>query len=124
MGWRVTPDVLYWTTKFLYERYSKPIMITENGMANCDWVMSDGKVHDPQRIDFVGKYLKSLKKATDEGIPVLGYQYWSIMDNFEWACGYDSRFGLIYVDYKTQERTLKDSAYYYAEIIKTNGENI
>lgn len=124
MGWRVTPEVLYWTTKFLYERYNKPMMISENGMTNCDWIMSDGKVHDLQRIDYIKKYLGCLKRAVDEGIPVLGYQYWSIMDNFEWTCGYDSRFGLIYIDYETQKRTLKDSAYYYAEIIKSNGENL
>lgn len=123
MGWKVTPDVLYWTTKFLYERYGKPIMVSENGMANCDWVMSDGKVHDPQRIDFIKQYLNSLKKAADE-VPVIGYQYWALTDNFEWTCGYDSRFGLVYIDYSSQKRTLKDSAYYYADIIKNNGENL
>jgi beta-glucosidase len=64
------------------------------------------------------------KRAADEGIPLLGFQYWSIMDNFEWAHGYNRRFGLIYVDYPTGERTLKDSAYFYSEIIKTNGENL
>ena len=86
--------------------------------------MEDGKVHDPQRIDFVHRYLRNLKRAVDENIPVLGYQHWSVMDNFEWACGYSKRFGLIYVDYPTGERTLKDSAYFYAEVIKTNGENL
>ena len=99
-------------------------MITENGMANLDFVMLDGKVHDPQRIDYVQRYLRYLKRATDENIPVIGYHYWSIMDNFEWAMGYSRRFGLIHVDYVTQERTLKDSAYFYAEVIKTNGENL
>ena len=62
--------------------------------------------------------------AVDEGIPVLGYQHWSIMDNFEWCSGYGPRFGLIHVDYETQKRTIKDSARYYAEIIRTNGENL
>ena len=99
-------------------------MITENGMANTDFVMRDGKVHDPQRIDFIHNYLKGLKRAVDEKLPVLGYQYWSIMDNFEWAEGYDPRFGLVYVDYETLERTIKDSGYDYAEIIRTNGESI
>lgn len=122
MGWAVTPECLYWLTKFHYERYRLPILITENGMANCDFVMLDGKVHDPQRSDFLKRYLKELKKAADEGIPVIGYMYWSVMDNFEWAEGYDKRFGLIYVDYRTQERILKDSAYVYADIIRTNGE--
>ena len=99
-------------------------MITENGMANTDFVMSDNKVHDPQRIDYIRKYLSSLKKAIDEGVEVIGYNYWSIIDNFEWSEGYFYRFGLIYVDYRTGERILKDSADFYAEVIKTNGENL
>jgi len=67
------------------------------------------------------RYLRSLKKAADEGIPVLGYQYWSILDNFEWCSGYDMHFGLVYVDYLTQKRTVKDSAWVYRDIIRTNG---
>ena len=124
MDWPITPDVLYWAAKFLYQKYQLPLMITENGMANVDFVMSDGKIHDPQRIEFMKGYLKGLKRAADEGIPVIGYQYWSIMDNFEWAEGYDKRFGLIYVDYRTGERILKDSAYWYADVIRENGESI
>lgn len=122
MGTPVTPDVLYWTAKFVYRRYHLPVLITENGMTNCDWVMLDGKVHDPQRSDFIRRYLRGLSRAIDEGIPVIGYQYWSLLDNFEWALGYDKRFGLVYVDFPTGKRTVKDSAYDYAEIIRTNGE--
>ena len=81
-----------------------------------------GKIHDPQRTDYLVRYLMELKKIAEEGVPVIGYQYWSIMDNFEWAEGYDKRFGLVYVDYNTQKRTLKDTAYVYADIIRTNGE--
>ena len=124
MGWPITPDALYWAARFIYERYALPILITENGMANIDFVMADGKVHDPQRIEFLKLYLRGLKRAAEEGIPILGYQYWSIMDNFEWADGYDKRFGLIYVDYRTQERILKDSALWYAQTIKENGESL
>ncbi len=124
IGFRITPDILYWSAKIFYEKYRLPLLITENGMTNTDFIMSDGCVHDPQRIDFIRRYLKGLERAIDEGIPVLGYQYWSIIDNFEWAEGYTARFGLIYVDYRTQERTLKDSAYFYAEVIKSNGENL
>ncbi len=124
MDWVIQPKVMYWATKFLYERYRLPILITENGMANIDFVMRDGKVHDPQRTDYIETYLKELKRAADEGIPVIGYQYWSIMDNFEWAEGYDKRFGLVYVDYNTLKRTIKDSAYVYRDIIRTNGENL
>ena len=122
MDWNVTPDVLYWGCRFFYERYHKPILITENGMAAYDTVALDGKVHDPNRQDFVHRYLLGLKRAVGEGYPVIGYQYWSIMDNYEWANGYDKRFGLLYVDYRTQERILKDSAYWYREVILTNGE--
>ncbi len=124
MDWNVTPEVVYWSCKFLYERYGLPLMITENGMADIDWVALDGGVHDSARIDFIHRYLLSLKRAVEEGIPVIGYQYWSVMDNFEWNRGYDRRFGLIHVDYRTMERTMKDSAYWYREVIKTNGENL
>ena len=120
----ITPDALYWAVRFICERYGLPVLITENGMANLDFVMSDGKVHDPQRIEFVKTYLQGLKKAVEEGFPVIGYLYWSILDNFEWDSGYDKRFGLIHVDYRTQKRTLKDSAYWYAQVIRENGEQI
>lgn len=123
-GWGVTPEIMYWTAKFLYERYGLPLLVTENGMANCDWETEDGGVHDPQRTDFIRQYLKWLRRAADEGVPVLGYHYWSFLDNFEWAEGYDKRYGLIYVDYKTQRRIRKDSAGFYSEVIRTNGENV
>jgi beta-glucosidase len=121
MDWPITPDALYWASKFFYERYGLPVLITENGMANIDFLMSDGKVHDPQRIEFVKSYLEGLQKASGEGVPIAGYLYWSIMDNFEWADGYDRRFGLVHVDYRTQKRTRKDSSYWYADVIKNNG---
>lgn len=124
MGWPVTPDALYWGVRFIYEKYRLPIMISENGVAIVDFVMDDGCVHDPQRIQFLKWYLRGLKRAADEGYPVTGYMVWSIMDNFEWAFGYEKRFGLIYVDYSTQKRIPKDSYYWYAEVIKQNGENI
>ena len=124
MGWPVTPEALYWGPKFLFERYGKPILISENGMASHDWVQLDGKVHDPGRIDYMKRYLRELHRAMQDGTEVMGYMYWSIMDNFEWANGYDKRFGLVYVDYRTQERTIKDSGYFYQTVIETNGETI
>lgn len=124
MDWVITDDALYWSAKFLSERYKLPILITENGMPCHDWVNLDGKVHDPSRIDYMTRYLRGLKRASDEGIDIMGYIYWSIMDNFEWTSGYDKRFGLIHVDYQTQKRTIKDSGYWFSEVIKTNGENI
>ena len=123
VGWPITPECLYWAAKYYAERYQLPIIVTENGMANIDYVMSDGCVHDPQRSDFIKTYLQALKKASDE-VDVVGYYYWSFIDNFEWAQGYDARFGLVYVDYSTQKRTIKDSAYVYRDIIQSNGENI
>lgn len=124
MGWAVTPDALYWGVRFIHERYGLPVLISENGVAIIDFKMDDGRVHDPQRIQFMKWYLRGLKRAADEGYPVKGYMVWSILDNLEWAHGFDKRFGLIYVDFRTQERTLKDSAYWYAELIQTNGESL
>lgn len=124
MNWVVTPESLYWSPKFLFERYKLPILITENGMANCDWVHLDGQVHDPQRIDFLHRYLRELKRAATDGVEIIGYTCWSLMDNFEWAEGYDQRFGLVYVDFKTQKRTIKDSGLWYKEVISENGENL
>ena len=119
MGWPVTPEALYWGPKFLWDRYQCPIVITENGMANNDWVQSDGRVDDPQRIDFVKAYLKELQRANDDGVDVRGYFLWSILDNFEWALGYSKRFGLVHVDYETQKRTLKESARWYSKLIRS-----
>lgn len=124
MEWPVTPEALFWGPKFFYERYGLPIAVTENGMANCDWVGSDGQVHDPQRIDFLGRYLNAYRRAISEGVPGIAYFVWSILDNFEWAQGYKQRFGLVYVDYKTQARVVKDSACWYREVIASCGGNI
>lgn len=123
-GWPVTPEALYWSPKFLYERYKTPVLITENGMAGMDWVSLDGCVHDHQRIDFLHRYLLELHRAIEEGIPVIGYTCWSAIDNLEWNNGFDKRFGLIFVDYRTLERTVKDSGYWYGEVIRTNGESL
>lgn len=120
-NWPVTPEALYWGPKFLYERYRKPIYITENGMTCHDTVSQDGKVHDPNRIDFLARYLKNLKRAAEE-IDIRGYFQWSLMDNFEWDKGYAERFGIIYVDFETQERIWKDSAYWYRDLIRRNGD--
>ncbi len=123
MEWEVVPSSLYWGPKFLYERYHLPIVVTENGMANCDWVHDDGRVHDPQRIDFLSCYLQEYGKASVDGVDIRGYFLWSAMDNFEWSFGYNRRFGIIYIDYPTQQRVLKDSAFWYQGIIAANGFN-
>lgn len=124
LGWHVQPEGLYWGPKFFYEHYGLPIVITENGMANCDWVHLDGKVHDPERIDYLARYLNAFSRAIDDGVDGRGYFLWSIMDNFEWAYGYSKRFGIVYVDFNTQKRTLKDSAFWYKDVIASNGASI
>lgn len=115
------PDAIYWAARFQTERYARPIVFSENGICNSDFVHLDGRVHDPQRIDFLRRYLGAVRRAVDEGIRVEGYFHWSITDNFEWAEGYKDRFGLIHVDYRTQQRTLKDSAYWYRDFIRSGG---
>ncbi|MGB0445953.1 MAG: GH1 family beta-glucosidase [Pseudomonadales bacterium] len=122
MDWNVTPECLYWGPKFLYERYGLPIVVTENGMANCDWVHTNGQVEDPGRIDYVRRHLLNLRQAANDGVDVAGYFYWSILDNFEWAFGYQQRFGLVHVDFETQKRTPKSSAYWYRDVINSGGD--
>lgn len=120
----VVPEALYWGPKFLYERYGKPIYITENGFSSWDAIALDGGVHDMQRIDAMARYLIQLQKAVSEGVQVKGYFYWSILDNFEWLQGYKDRFGIVFVDYPTQRRVLKDSALWYKDIIAGNGRKL
>jgi beta-glucosidase len=124
MDWVVLPSSLYWATRFYSHRYQLPIVITENGLPNLDWVQVDGNVHDPQRIDFHTRYLQELHRAMTEGASVQGYFVWSFTDNFEWAHGFKQRFGLVYVDYETQSRILKDSALWYKSVIESQGEII
>ena len=116
MGWLVTPEALYWGPKFFHERYQLPIVVTESGMANDDQVQN-GKVHDRERIEFIYKYLSEYARAIEDGVPALGYFLWSLLDNFEWAEGYSKRFGIVYVNYETQQRILKYSAYWYKRLI-------
>ncbi len=120
--WPVTPEVLRYGPQHIYRRYGLPMYITENGLSCNDKIFLDGKVHDLERIDFLNRYLLELSKGIADGAPVNGYLQWSFLDNFEWGQGYSERFGLIYVDYETCERTPKDSAAWYAKVIESNGE--
>ncbi len=123
----LAPESLYWQSRFFHERYGRgklPVVVTENGFCSGDWVALDGHIHDGARIDYLHRYLRGIKRAAAEGIPLGGYFYWSLMDNFEWAEGYRPRFGLVHVDYATQKRTLKDSALWYREVIRTCGQNL
>ncbi len=97
------------------------IMITENGIPVPDGVDYDGRIRDERRIRYIRNHLVQVHRAMEAGVPVKGYFHWSLMDNFEWALGYGPRFGLIYVDYKTLDRTIKDSGLWFAKVIQDNG---
>ncbi len=122
--WLIEPESLYWGPRFLYERYRLPFVISENGMSCHDAVSLDGKVHDPNRQDYMHRYLLAYRRAAEDGVDALGYFAWSLLDNFEWNSGYNERFGLIYVDYRTGERIPKDSLEWYAGVIAARGENL
>ncbi|MDR3173043.1 MAG: family 1 glycosylhydrolase, partial [Treponema sp.] len=95
--------------------------ITENGAACNDWVNLEGKVVDSNRIDYINRYLIQVHKAIQDGVPVQGYYVWCFCDNFEWAWGLNRRFGIVYVDYDTQKRIPKESAFWYSRVIANNG---
>ncbi len=124
IDWPIVPECIYWTARFLYERYKMPLIVTENGLSCHDTVSLDGKVHDPNRIDYLNRHLLQLERVVDGGVPVQGYFQWSLMDNLEWARGYFDRFGLVYVDFSSQRRILKDSAYWYKGVIDSNGQSL
>ena len=123
MNWIITPEAMHYVIKYYYERYKLPIVISENGVATTDWKTLDGDIPDVMRIDYIKRHIIEMKKAA-EIYPVKGYFYWSFMDNFEWQFGYSKRFGLVYVDYATMERTPKKSAYWYKKVIESNGEDL
>lgn len=125
VNWDVSPDALYWGPKFLYERYKTPFIISENGMSAHDLISADGKVHDPNRIEYMRRYLKAYRRAAEDGVDAAGYFAWSLMDNYEWENGYGERFGLVYVDYADNcRRVPKDSAEWYKGIIESNGDTL
>jgi beta-glucosidase len=115
------PESLYWGPKLVQALWNpKVIYITENGCAADDALADDGNIYDTDRIMFLRSYLTQLQRATADGVPVKGYFQWSTMDNFEWIYGYDNRFGLVYVDFKTQKRTPKLSASWFRETARQN----
>ena len=122
----ITPEAMRFALINMHRRYADlPIHVSENGLSCNDKIYLDGKVHDLDRIDFLHRNLLEIKKAiVEDGVPVFGYFHWSLLDNFEWSEGYNERFGLVYVDFATLKRTPKDSASFYAETIRTNGENL
>ena len=113
---QVVPETLYYGPKYLYERYKKPIIISENGFCNNDTISLDGHIHDPERIDYIRRYLIELEKVS-KLVPIKGYYYWSLFDNFEWNSGLKKRFGLVFIDYRDGRRITKDSFKEYKKII-------
>jgi beta-glucosidase len=101
----------------LHQDYPVPsLLITENGGAFKD-PMVNGQVHDADRVRYLQTHIAAVHHAMQQGVPMKGYMVWSLMDNFEWASGYAKRFGIVYVDYDTQQRTLKDSAKWYRDFL-------
>jgi beta-glucosidase len=117
----LAPEAIYWGVRNVSELW-KPaaILITENGCPSKDVVTQAGRIDDTDRLMYLRNYLTHLQRATSEGYPVKGYFLWSLLDNFEWTSGYSVRFGIHYVDYKTQKRTPKLSAAWYREVIVRN----
>ena len=121
MGWEICPEGIYQLMERLHNYYDFPaIYITENGAACHDTIDPSGKVDDPARISYIQRHLLELRKAISLGVPVRGYFAWSLLDNFEWGYGYSKRFGLVYVDYPTQKRIPKSSAYWYRQVMNDN----
>ncbi len=117
----VGPQALYWGPKLTHDIWKpKALYITENGCSSADVVAPDGHIYDTDRVMYFRNYITQLQRAVSEGVPVKGYFLWSLLDNYEWADGYEKRFGITYVDFKTQKRTPKLSAMLYQQIIANN----
>jgi beta-glucosidase len=120
-GWEVWPQSLYDIVTHITRDYDRPVIeITENGCAYGDAPGEDGMIHDSRRIDYHREHLTALARAIHDGADVRSYHAWSLLDNFEWEEGYSQRFGLIYVDFKSQKRTVKDSGRWYAKVAAEN----
>lgn len=122
MGWEVHPDSFYRLLNRLHFEYRMPqIFITENGCSYPEGPDENGRVHDQRRINYLHSHIHAMRRAMQNGAPIAGYLQWSLMDNYEWAEGYSQRFGMVYVDYATQQRFPKDSALWYHDLIARNG---
>jgi beta-glucosidase len=118
----VGPEVIYWAVRNVSEVWKpKALYITENGCSADDVVTKSGRIEDTDRVMYLRNHLTHLQRAASEGYPIKGYFLWSLLDNFEWADGYGKRFGIHYVDFKTQKRTPKLSAEWYRQVIARNG---
>jgi beta-glucosidase len=117
----IGPEALYWLPKLVHQVWNvKEMYITENGCSSDDVIASDGHVYDSDRVMYLRNYITQLQRGVSEGVPVKGYFLWSLLDNYEWADGYEKRFGIIYVDFNTQQRTPKLSSEFYRTVIARN----
>ncbi|MBA4176150.1 MAG: beta-glucosidase [Leptothrix sp. (in: Bacteria)] len=118
MGWEVYPEGLTELLLRLHRDWRlPPLYVKENGAAFQDSLV-DGRVHDIERTDYIARHIAAVAEALRQGVPMAGYMVWSLLDNFEWASGYEKRFGIVHVDYATQRRTLKDSALWYRDFLQ------
>jgi beta-glucosidase len=120
IGWEVYPRGMYDIVQRVANDYKLPIEITENGCSYGDYPDAKGRIADDRRIHFYREHLSELAHAIHDGADVRGYHAWSILDNFEWAEGYTQRFGMVYIDFPTQRRYMKDSAKWYSRVASTN----
>ena len=121
MGWEVYPDGLFHVLAGVYANYQPPALyIMENGASYSDGPSADGRVHDTRRLRYLSAHFSAAQRAIAAGVPLAGYFVWSLTDNFEWAEGYAQRFGIIWVDFDSQKRILKDSALWYRDVIRAN----
>jgi beta-glucosidase len=117
----VGPETLYWGPKLVHDLWKPPAMyITENGTSSADKIDARGEIEDTDRVMYLRNYLFQLQRAITDGVPVKGYFLWSLLDNYEWADGYEKRFGIVYVDFATEKRTPKLSASFYKDVITHN----
>ena len=122
MGWEVYPEGLHNMLTRLNDEYAPPrIYITENGAAFPDTLPSEGDVSDPRRVEYLREHLRQARRAIADGVPLAGYFVWSLLDNFEWAYGFSKRFGVVYTDYPTQRRIMKESGHFLGRVAATNG---
>ncbi len=122
MDWEIYPHGLYSLLCRMHFNYGIPkLYVTENGCSYADGPGEDGAVHDARRTEYLRQHFLAAHRAILAGVPLAGYFVWSFLDNFEWAKGYRDRFGIVWVDYTTQQRILKDSALWYKDVIAANG---
>jgi beta-glucosidase len=122
MEWEIFPEGLTQILQWLKQRYGNvPLYITENGAAFDDVPLPNGAINDIERVQYLNDHLRAAAQALEAGVNLRGYYVWSLLDNFEWQCGYSKRFGIVHVDFETQRRNPKNSARFYSDVIRSAG---